>query len=323
MLSRTLVAVILPVSAATLLLPASARADLRGDYFCNYYFVDGILTPDTTAFMFSRTDSIIDEWAAVTCNYVWGPVPECTNHFAVSWTGQIRIDVEGEYGFGTMSDDGSQLWIDGVLTVDNVEEQWWDWEDNLVEGSYSGLYPEGYGDPDSLTGPVYLTEGFHDIQLRMFEARYWDGIELWWLPPGSGPSDIPYYGISCASGGLSINAVTNWQIVPADVLSLPPTSAPVVPGTATQRLEPPRPNPARGSTVLAFSLRDPGAAELSVVDAAGRRVATLVTGRQASGRHEIRWAGRDARGRPLPSGVYFVALEVGDARDLRKVTLIR
>lgn len=157
----------------------------------------------------------------------------------------------------------------------------------------------------------------------MFEARYWDGIELWWLPPGPGPSDIPYYGISCANGSLTVNAATNWQIVPADVLSLPPSAAPELPGAAAApRLEPARPNPATDATVLTFVLRDPSVVEFSVLDAAGRRVASLASGPHAAGRHAVSWTGRDGAGRPLPSGVCFCCLEAEGGRTLRKVTLL-
>ena len=59
-----------------------------------------------------------------------------------------------------------------------------------------------------------------------YEAKYYDGIELWWLTPSSGPSDIPYYGTDFHGEAPTYNADTNWQIVPQDVLY---TSAPVAP----------------------------------------------------------------------------------------------
>ncbi|MDP2106589.1 MAG: PA14 domain-containing protein, partial [Desulfobulbaceae bacterium] len=41
------------------------------------------------------------------------------DYFAARWTGSIRADVEGDYTFFINSDDGSRLYIDGNLVIDN------------------------------------------------------------------------------------------------------------------------------------------------------------------------------------------------------------
>ena len=38
---------------------------------------------------------------------------------------------------------------------------------------------------------------------------------------------------------------------------------------------------------------------------------------------EVRWDGMSESGRPLPSGVYFVRMEVAGAVKTRKITLVR
>ena len=80
------------------------------------------------------------------------------------------------------------------------------------------------------------------------------------------------------------------------------------------------PNPARGDVVLGFSA-PPGKAELTIVDLAGRRVATLFDG-AAAGPHEARWNGRAVDGRPLPSGVYLVRLAAGGEVKTRRLVLL-
>ncbi|ARN56192.1 Thermostable beta-glucosidase B [Sedimentisphaera salicampi] len=40
-------------------------------------------------------------------------------NFSVRWTGAVRVDETGDYIFGLNSDDGSRLFIDGELVVDN------------------------------------------------------------------------------------------------------------------------------------------------------------------------------------------------------------
>jgi len=41
------------------------------------------------------------------------------NHFAVRWTGRLRIFKAGHYHFQLISDDGSKLWIDNRYTINN------------------------------------------------------------------------------------------------------------------------------------------------------------------------------------------------------------
>lgn len=87
------------------------------------------------------------------------------------------------------------------------------------------------------------------------------------------------------------------------------------------------PNPFRAHTTLAFELSATarGAeAQLSVIDVTGRLVSVLSEGRVApSERRQVTWDGRDASGRPLPNGVYFVRLRAGAASVVKRVVLLR
>lgn len=74
-------------------------------------------------------------------------------------------------------------------------------------------------------------------------------------------------------------------------------------------LAPSWPNPARGSARIAFSLPGSGHARLSVYDLAGARVRTLLDGERSAGATSVLWDGRDAHGRPVRAGAYFVRLE--------------
>jgi hypothetical protein len=301
-------------------LPGSASGGLRGDYFNDFTRPGGIITFDPGDLYMTRVDSLIDFWNACDCNYAW----QTSNWYGVRWTGHLRIDEAGEYGFGTVCDDGSQVWLNGELIVDNGEEQWFDWEDSINEGSYTGLYPEGYGRPDSLPGPIHLTTGYHAIEVRFYDAAAYDGIEFWWLKPGSGPSDIPFYGISCYSGGINLNPATNWEIVPSDVLTDALTSVheptppmPVVLHTAV-------PNPFNPRTVICYALSSPASVELKIYDLAGRLVRILVSGETlAAGRYEATWSGQDDTDRSMPAGIYFCKLAIPDFAVTKRLTLTR
>ena len=48
-----------------------------------------------------------------------------SNHFAVRWTGRLRIFKAGRYHFQIISDDGSKLWIDNRYTINNYGLHGW------------------------------------------------------------------------------------------------------------------------------------------------------------------------------------------------------
>ena len=98
------------------------------------------------------------------------------------------------------------------------------------------------------------------------------------------------------------------------------TDAPSIGAMAGLRLFEPRPNPFNPSTTLAFEIPRAGAVTLEIHDLAGKAVARLVDGRLDAGRHEVRWHGRDDRGRPVASGVYLVRVRAaGEVRSQRMV----
>jgi len=193
-----------------LLINSKGYANLLGRYYAgNKTDADGIIQTAGLVERFQRIDANIDFWDG-SRYYSWKPISGQGDNYTVEWTGYIRIDLAGEYGFGTISDDGSQVWIDGQLVMDNGESQWYDWEDNITEFET--------GEPHL---PVNLDAGFHSIMVRFYDAAVYDGIEFWWLLPNKGPSDIPYYGTDFHGTPPTHNSKTNWSIVPASVLLTP------------------------------------------------------------------------------------------------------
>jgi flagellar hook assembly protein FlgD len=57
----------------------------------------------------------------------------------------------------------------------------------------------------------------------------------------------------------------------------------------------------------------------AVHDLAGRCVRTLADARFAPGSHRMTWDGRDADGRVVAAGVYFVRLEVAGVAQSRRI----
>jgi hypothetical protein len=83
-----------------------------------------------------------------------------------------------------------------------------------------------------------------------------------------------------------------------------------------------RPNPFRPGNAIEFSLPERRNVQLNVFDAAGRRVASLRSGPQPSGRHAVAWDGRDDRGRNAPAGVYFCQLRADSFQQIRRFVLL-
>jgi hypothetical protein len=95
------------------------------------------------------------------------------------------------------------------------------------------------------------------------------------------------------------------------------------PGAAATALVGVYPNPFNPRTSVVYALAGETRVRLTVLDALGRRVRTLVDRREGPGRREAVWDGRDARGQPVSSGVYFACLETARGRELKRMVLVR
>jgi flagellar hook assembly protein FlgD len=73
---------------------------------------------------------------------------------------------------------------------------------------------------------------------------------------------------------------------------------------------------------MAFAIAEAGAVSLTVHDLRGRRVATLADEERDAGRHQATWDGRDADGRGLPPGIYYLRLAAGGMVAARRVLLL-
>jgi len=82
--------------------------------------------------------------------------------FAIQETGYVKIPKDGIYTFWTGSDDGSKLWIDGRLVVDN-------------DG------PHAY---QEMQGQVALRASLHPIRVTYFDSGGANYLRLFWQGPG-------------------------------------------------------------------------------------------------------------------------------------------
>ena len=83
------------------------------------------------------------------------------------------------------------------------------------------------------------------------------------------------------------------------------------------------PNPAAGATSVAFALPADATVSLAIHDPASRLVRTLAAGAWAAGEHRLTWDLRDAAGRRVGPGLYFVRLEAGGRSQVRRVAVVK
>jgi hypothetical protein len=120
------------------------------------------LTPNV-----ARTDARINyaatssAWIGLTSNYA--------NTFASRHTGFVNIGTAGSYTFYLNSDDGSRLWLDDQLIIDN-----------------NGLHSMR-----ELSATRTLTAGFHSLRVEFFENAGSAGLILSWAGPGISKQVIP------------------------------------------------------------------------------------------------------------------------------------
>jgi hypothetical protein len=109
----------------------------------------------------------------------------------------------------------------------------------------------------------------------------------------------------------------------AEILSGAVAVADVSPAGGGLALQQNSPNPFRASTAIRYRNAGPGELTLRIYDVSGRAVRTLVAGPSAPGWHRAQWDGRDDAGVRVGSGVYYYQLKSGDARESRRMLLLR
>ena len=104
-------------------------------------------------------------------NFDWGdfasesPLPDA---FSVQWYGEIDINQPGQYSFGLASDDGSWLYIDDRLLIDNG----------------------GQHTVQQVNKFITLGAGRHKIRVKYFNSDGSKSIQLLWMPP-AGDAYVP------------------------------------------------------------------------------------------------------------------------------------
>lgn len=128
-----------------------------------------------------KFDHLVPVYTFVTANldvptrsYTQGfPTPEkqaVVENFAIRFRAELEIKIPGIYTFYLYSDDGSQLYIDGALVVDN-----------------DGIHPTM-----GKRGRRRLTTGMHSVEIRYFQGpRHAIALQWFYQPPNSQRQIVP------------------------------------------------------------------------------------------------------------------------------------
>ena len=193
--------------------------------------------------------------------------------------------------------------IDLVAPVDTLAEATHLWEDDGALGIAAGILnldPEGDGTALNDLGHASRTLFNPFGYARVRDLGYG-------LPVG-----VDYARLMVGHVLDRLFGLAGGPVVPAN--ELPP---------ARTALTAAWPNPFNPATTVAFSLAEPGPVTLRVYDLAGRRLLTLLDESREAGQHEVVWNGRDAQGRSLASGVFFVRMEAREFVGSRRVLLLK
>ena len=108
----------------------------------------------------------------------------------------------------------------------------------------------------------------------------------------------------------------------SEVYSEPVTVTTVAPGFVLRQNTP---NPFTTTTTIEYAIAERSNVSLSIYDAAGRRVRSLVEAVQdpRAGGYSISWDGKNDRGETVASGVYVYRLNAGKAIVSKKLMLLR
>lgn len=83
------------------------------------------------------------------------------------------------------------------------------------------------------------------------------------------------------------------------------------------------PNPFNPSTSISFDLSKEAFVNLSIYNAKGQKVNTLINQYLPKDHHQIKWNGQDETQNSLGSGIYFYKLSVGEKQIIKKMLLLK
>ena len=160
------------------------QANLTPGLQAEYFKVDGIIvslaTLKSEAKMPIRKDVVPSINFDPTLEDIFATGQPSMNSLVATWAGVIRVAQGGKYKFFTESNDGSRLFVNSKLVVDN-----------------DGRHLSGMVEKE---GAIELATGDHDLRLEFFNSKQDYGCKLYWQSDAIGKEIVPPHVLFHRSG---------------------------------------------------------------------------------------------------------------------------
>jgi hypothetical protein len=242
----------------------------------------------------------------------------------VDGLGNVYV-VGQSYGLGTGSDivtikydtDGNEQW---VMRYNGPANNYDTPSDELggkcmTMDQYANVY---------VTGVSRGATSLNDFVVIMYDSA---GVEQW--AAGYNCCDSVDYALAVATdnagsvyiAGRSIGLGTYYDMATAKYYSAVGIQENKIVSAGRVSLEV-RPNPARTSSTISYSLPNAGVVSVSIYDVSGRMVRTLVSNYQQPDVYSVLWDGIDNDFRKAPPGIYFCVLKTGTDHVSKKLVML-
>lgn len=183
-------------------------------------------------------------------------------------------------------------------------------------------------DIDPLPGEVIVNSGPFTVSLEFFNDNVNDPFAPTVVHDGNGCQSAKNVVYAIPGGWFDacvLGVTGDWvfYVVYRPCVPTGVDDGPFLASSVPAFLQTPRPNPFESSTEIGFVLSKPGHADISVYDVNGRRVASLASQTYPEGTHGVIWDGSGDTDARVPSGIYFVKLEVGSYTSVKKILLTK
>jgi hypothetical protein len=183
--------------------------------------------------------------------------------------------------------------------------------------SISGNLPDAPVN-DLVVDPVIAGTIYAATDLGVFVTR---NLGQTWTALGGYMPIQPVWDLELHQASRKLFAFTHGRSVWMLDLGTVPLAVPTSTSASKLALSAPSPNPAQASSRLEMTLAASAQVDVSVFDAAGRRIRVLAHGTLAEGRHSLAWDARDERGSRARSGVYFVRASDGSETRTQRLVI--
>lgn len=239
---------------------------------------------------------------------------------------------EAEFFEGFVASSGDTAYVGNMISYgDN-----WSGQYHLFYGSdrigdfFTAFFEVAESDTYDISG--YFTQGWNygSVSLKIDSIPVGDAVDLYspvivrspkfefgtiYLEAGLHLFGFEITGKNAASTGYAMG-VDNLLLTSHYLLPVSPGNSPESPYIFS--LSQNFPNPFNSATRLHFSLPQPGFASLAIYDIMGRQLSVIAESWFSAGPHTAIWNAEDAA-----SGIYFILLQQGPRRDVRKILLLK